>query len=198
MEIKTNKDKVFVLGNKKTDHAKEVRQSIDLKPGESIRYVSGGRALKSSNFTYLAFHVDSYDENNLQEEIEGEYHSQADANGKANFMVLGANQGTGKSTLVNMLIGKQCSKGKTSAVEKRQCSDYNLYETPSFEESPLSVAKTMELFFKSFKNGISGIMFCQDSQKINSDFITLFLLQCFDKFVTFNGNNLGYGSLFLL
>ena len=44
MEIKTNKDKVFVLGNKKTPRSKEVKQTIDLKQGENIRYVSGGRA----------------------------------------------------------------------------------------------------------------------------------------------------------
>ena len=167
IDLTLNKEKVITLGNKKTDHKKEIRQVVDLKQNETIRFVSGGRALKSSTFTYFAFHVDCYDENDIQEELEGEYKSvMSEISSIFNFLVLGANNSVGKSSLINAMIGDKITKTGTSKIEAFQNDRFSFYDTPSFKNSTMSMVSFIESLFKNLTNGISGLIFIEDSTNI--------------------------------
>lgn len=181
-----NKEKVITLGNKKTDHKKEIKQVVEIKPNENIRYISGGRAIKSSTFTYIAFHVDNYDEEDLQEEIEGHFKSQSDFAGVCNYMVLGANSSVGKSSMINVMIGDKITKNDTKQIEAFQNDRFGFYDTPSFKGSGVGLVEYVENLFTNMKNGISGLVFMEDSTNLEISALSYYLLSCFHKFAQFS------------
>ena len=71
IELYTTKGRDIVLGNKKM-HDKAVYQEFKIKSNEKLVGLSGGQALKSSTFTYLAFHVDGLKEGEIKEDIAGD------------------------------------------------------------------------------------------------------------------------------
>merc|ERR1711976_109928 len=99
------------------------------------------------------------------------------------------------SSMINVMIGDKVTKSETNEIDAFQNDKFGFYDTPSFKGSNIGLVEYVQYLFTNMKNGISGLVFMEDSTNVEINALSHYLLSCFHKFAQFSWQK---SAIFLL